>query len=122
MILALAERRLEQIPVVRRTIIIEPYPAQPTSQIIVKPRADMVGKIRLGKNAKLNGDDETIIYPSTAFSTKKIKKKKSTVVNHTMIENLNLDDLNDDDQPSRYMKSRKTKKVPASKIKNAFYN
>ncbi|CAF4345190.1 unnamed protein product [Rotaria sp. Silwood2] len=124
----LADKRLEQIPIVRRTIIVEPYPAQPTSQIIVKPRSDMIGKIRLGKNTQLNGDDETIVYPSTAFMTKKLKKKKINIVNNNIIENLHLDDIsdNDDDDDDKKKKSSKTKKpkiiITGQRIRNAFYN
>jgi hypothetical protein len=119
---------LEKIPIVRRTIIVEPYPAQPTSQIIVKPRGDMIGKIRLGKNTQLNGENETIIYPSSAFMRKKTKtsktktpkkKKKSTIINNNIIEDLHLEDVNDDDSSISLKKMNlSTRKT----IKNAFYN
>jgi hypothetical protein len=112
---------LEKIPIIRRTIIVEPYPAQPSSQIIVKPRADMIGKIRLGKNTQLDGENETIIYPSTAFMRKKSKKKKkSTVVNNNIIEDLQLEDVNNDDDSS--INTKKTKSSTRKTIKNAFYN
>ncbi|CAF1576651.1 unnamed protein product [Rotaria magnacalcarata] len=121
----LADRRLEQIPVIRRTIIVEPYPAQPTSQIVVKPRTDMIGKVRLGRNMHLDGDGETSVYPSTSFMTKKPKKKKSTIVNNNRIENLNLNGIHgddDDDKRNRNGKTRKPKIVGGTKIRNAFYN
>ncbi|CAF1254031.1 unnamed protein product [Rotaria sordida] len=123
----IADKRLEQIPVVRRTIIVEPYPAQPSSQIIVKPRTDMIGKVRLGKNIKLNGNDETIVYPSTSFTTKKIKKKKTNMINNNIIDDLHLDDISDDDDDDDKKKngSSKTKifkNITRQKIKNAFYN
>ena len=120
---------MEKIPIVRRTIIVEPYPAQPTSQIIVKPRGDMIGKIRLGKNTQLNGDNETIIYPSSAFMRKKAKtpkipktpkkKKKSTIINDNIIEDLHLEDVNNDDDSLNFKKINLT---GGKKIKNAFYN
>ncbi|CAF3696986.1 unnamed protein product [Rotaria sp. Silwood1] len=121
------DRRLEQIPVIRRTIIVEPYPAQPTSQIIVKPRTDMIGKVRLEKNIQVNNNNETLIYPTTSLITKKIKQKKTNIIDNNIIENLNLDDINnnDDDDDYKMKKSHRTKiikKIPSEKIKNAFYN
>ncbi|CAF3244889.1 unnamed protein product [Rotaria socialis] len=122
----LADRRLEQIPVIRRTIIVEPYPAEPSSQIIVKPRADMIGKVRLSRNMHFDGDDATTVYPSTSFMTKKPKKKKSTIVNNNRIEDLNLNGIHGDDDDAdkrnRNGKTRKTKIVAGTKIRNAFYN
>jgi len=117
--------RLDKIPVIRRTIIVEPYPAQPSTKIIVKPRADMTGKIRLTIDSKLNGDNETLIYPSTAFLTKKKskKKKKSTIINNNIIEDLHLEDINDDNNNSDQSIKIKTNRSSTRKtIKNAFYN
>jgi hypothetical protein len=70
----------------------------------------MVGKIRLGKNVTLDDDNETLVYPSTSFMTKKISRKKRTSrsFNHNLIERLRLYDLSDDNTNTR--------------IKNAFYN
>jgi DNA helicase TIP49 (TBP-interacting protein) len=84
----------------------------------------MIGKIRLGKNTKIDGENETIVYPSTAFMTKKTKKKKKKlIVNNIMIEDLHLEDVNNDDQDSVKTKKSKISKISAGKtIKNAFYN
>ncbi len=113
---------MEQIPVLYRTIIVEPYPAQPSSQILVKPSVNMIGKIRLGKNNDFDEGDETIIYPATKFLEKKPKKRKikSSVVNNNIIDDLELEDTNDDDQR---IKIRPSRKISTTKtIKNAFYN
>lgn len=120
------ERRLDKIPIVRRTIIVEPYPAEPSSKIVVKPRSDMIGKIRLGKNGGLSGEHgETIIYPTTAFMSKRSKsKKKGTMVNNQLIEDLHLGDLDDSLTKRRNKNKRMLSKVPVEKvaIRNAFYN
>lgn len=119
----MTEDRLSRIPVVRRTIIVEPYPAEPSSQIIVKPRPDGVGKIRLGKPSIHDGQNgETIIYPNTAFRTKpsKSKKKKGTMVNNNLIEDLRLDDIAYESRART--KTKVGKGSGAKSIKNAFYN
>jgi hypothetical protein len=112
--------RLEQIPVVRRTIIVEPYPAEPTSRITVKPRTDTTGKIRLGKNEKKNGDNETVMHPSTTFTNKKSKKKTNTTESrNNIVEDLTLEDVNDDHDESERSKKKKT---TSKSVKNAFYD
>jgi hypothetical protein len=113
---------LEQIPVLYRTIIVEPYPDQPSSQILVKPSVNMIGKIRLGKNNDLDGGNETIVYPATEFLEKKPKKrkKKSSVVKNNTIDDLELEDTNDDDQRTKIRPKRRTSTTKT--IKNAFYN
>jgi hypothetical protein len=83
----------------------------------------MVGKIRLGKNIQLDGDNETIVYPSSAFFTKpKLKKKKnSTMDSDSMIEDLQLEDINDDDDDIGFkISNRRTSTIKT--IRNAFYN
>ena len=125
---------LEKIPVVRRTIIVEPYPAQPSSQIIVKPQGNMVGKISLSKNPVLVGDDERMIYPLTTYLTEKPKKtttkkktkkkRKSTTVNENIIEDLKLEDLDDyEDDDFELDLNPRTRRISTIRtIKNAFYN
>ncbi len=121
-LLDVRDNRLEQIPVVRRTIIVEPYPAEPTSQIIVKPQSNMTGKVRLSKNERLNGNDEIIVHP-TASSNKKSKKKKKTI---ETIEDLKLEDVNDDHDGENDNKKSKKKNTgrtsDKTNVKNAFYN
>lgn len=86
----------------------------------------MTGKIRLGKNQQLSGDNETIIYPTTAFLTKKKskKKKQSTIVNDNIIEDLKLEDINDDNDDNYYpnLKIKSLRTSSRKTIKNAFYN
>ena len=87
----------------------------------------MIGKIRLGKNAGLSGEHgETIIYPTTAFMSKKRSKskKKGTVVNNQLIEDLHLGDLDDSLTTRRNKNKRTLSKLPVEKvaIRNAFYN
>jgi hypothetical protein len=119
--------RLEQIPVVRRTIIVEPYPAPPSSQITITPRTNMNGDNHLGENQKVNGDGETIIYPSTTFMNKKPKKKKRiTAANDSIMEDLQLEDVTENDGNDNL--NAKSKKKQPNKIspnkfsKNAFYD
>ncbi len=90
----------------------------------MKPRADMVGKIRLGKNTNLDAANETIVYPSSAFVTKKKskKKKKSTLVNNNIVEDLKLEDINDDDDDNQGIKTKTRRTSTRKTIKNAFYN
>lgn len=116
------EKRIDQIPVVRRTIIVEPYPDHPSTQIVVKPKGNMVGKVRLGENNEIQGQPgDTIIYPTTAFAKKRSKpKKKSTVVNNNVIEDLNFDNLYDDYAKTDLKTVKKTYKK--THITNAFYN
>ncbi len=116
--------RREQIPIIRRTIIVEPYPAQPTAQILVKPRSDMIGKIRLGKNNKSSDDDETTIYPATTFINKKKKKKTKTTTDNIdgSIEELRLDGMNDNGNESMKSKKKHNKLSSKKNVKNAFYD
>jgi hypothetical protein len=116
--------RREQIPIIRRTIIVEPYPAQPSAQILVKPRSDMIGKIRLGKNNKSSGDDETAIYPVTTFMNKKKKKKKKTATDNDdqSIEEFRLEGMNDDGKESTKSKKKHNKLSSKKNVKNAFYD
>ena len=105
-------------------MIVEPYPAQPSSQIVVKPRVDMIGRVRLDKTNKFDKENDTIVYPSTAFTKKKSKKKKMTIVNNNIIEDLHLEGINDDDDDDdKTTKNKKIKKKSTGiRIKNAFYN
>ncbi len=127
-LLDVRDNRLEQIPVVRRTIIVEPYPAEPSSQILVKPQSNLTEKSRLGKNQKLNEDGETIIYPtSTIIMNKKTKKKKKTTGNNNEhIQDLKLEDVNDihDDETENINSTKKNTSRASSKknAKNAFYD
>jgi hypothetical protein len=126
-LLDVRDNRLEQIPVVRRTIIVEPYPAEPSSQIVLKSQSDMTGKNHLDKTQKLQGNDGTITYRSTSFVNKKSKKKKKTTENNTKnIEDLKLEDVNDDfvdETENNKSKKKIMNKTSAKKnVKNAFYN
>lgn len=114
--------RLEQIPVVRRTIIVEPYPAEPTAQIVVKPQSNMVGKVRLNKEQGGLGGDEFFVPPTSSFFTRKPKKKKqANDVDELRLEDVNDDyhDNNDQKNPTRKVVGRTFGKAT---VKNAFYN
>jgi hypothetical protein len=127
-LLDVRDNRLEQIPVVRRTIIVEPYPSEPSSQILLKPQSDMTGKISFVKNQTLNEDYERIIYPSsTTLPNKKTKKKKKTTGNNNEhIQDLKLEDVNDFHDNSIEnvnSKNKNTNRVSSKKnAKNAFYD
>lgn len=120
------DNRLNKIPVVRRTIIVEPYPAQPTSQIIVKPRSDMIGKVTLSRDPNVTEKEEQIVYPtSISLSGRQPRKKKTKllVVNDNVIENLDLEDVSADDRGFDQSLFMKSSKASARKtIRNAFYN
>ena len=96
--LDVADDRLEQVPVVRRTIIVEPYPASPTSKVVVKP------KDTSGKKTK--------------------KKKKPT----TGTADIHLEDVNDDGPRSYATSTKRARVVANGARgtrpggKNTFYN
>jgi len=123
-LLDVRDNLLEQIPVVRRTIIVEPYPAEPSSQIHVKPQSNLTGKIRLGKNQKLNEDGETIIYPSsTIVMNKKTKKKKKTTGNNNDLKLEDVNDIHDDETENMNSTKKNTGRASSKKnAKNAFYD
>ena len=114
--------RLEQIPVVRRTIIVEPYPAEPTAQIVVKPQSNMIGKVRLNREQGGLGGDEFFVPPTSSFFTRKPKKQKRA----SDVDELRLEDVNDDYHDDNDRKTPNRKIVgPAfgkANVKNAFYN
>jgi hypothetical protein len=117
-LLDVRDNRLEPFPVVRRTIIVEPYPAEPTSQILVKPQSNMTGKIRSSNNV-----DDVLAHSTTTHSTKISKKKKKK---GKTIEDLRLEDVNEDhNDGNNGTKSKKTslsKTIAAKHVKNAFYD
>lgn len=83
----------------------------------------MTGKIRLSHNETINGDNETIVYPSTVYFTKKTKKKKkSTIVNNNIIEDLHLEDIHDNANAGFSPKLKTSRLSTRKTIKNAFYN
>jgi len=129
-LLDVRDNRLEQIPVVRRTVIVEPYPAEPSSQIILKPQSGTTEKIHSGQNPKLNENNERFIDPLAIIMSKKSKKKKKkkpTETNNNNIEDLKLEDVNDvhDDNENENTKSKKkstNQTLSKQNPKNAFYN
>ncbi|CAF2905133.1 unnamed protein product [Rotaria sp. Silwood2] len=105
------DSRLEQIPVVRRTIIIEPYSTQSNSEIVNKSHTDKTGKFRLNKNQY----NET----NTNSKTRNITIESS---NNTMTDT-QLEDVNDDIDENENFKKKKTNKTSSTKIAhNAYYN
>ena len=62
------DNSLQPIPIVHRTVIVEPYPAEPSSQIIVKPRVDMIGNLRLDNDQNVH--ENTYIIPDPTASPK----------------------------------------------------
>jgi hypothetical protein len=118
---------LKQLPLARLTTIDESYPVPPSSQITTKPRTDMNESIRLGKKEKVNGDGETIIYPSTTFMNKKSKKKKRiTATNDNKKEDLQREDVNEsdgNDNLNAKSKKKKLNRISSNKFaKNAIYD
>lgn len=91
--------RDEQIPVVRRTIIVEPYPATPNTQVLLKPNTAQGGKGLSVETSDINGENDQDMYQSTDTLSKKSKKKKKTVAgrDHSRGGDLRLEDVNDDD-------------------------
>ena len=118
------ENSIKQIPVVRRTVIVEPYPAEPSSQIVVTPRTDTIGTFRSDDNQKINDDNDKILYPTLPLTHKKSKRKKSTTESKdNIIEDLNLEDLNNNEYSSADSRKRRIHKITTHKgITNAFYN
>ncbi|CAF0943022.1 unnamed protein product [Didymodactylos carnosus] len=128
------DQSLENLPVFRRTIIVEPYPAQPTAQILVKPRTDMIGKIRLSKNSKqstmhiVNSVDadqnEAVVWstdslPNQNQETPKLKKKKRKSITNTTANN-EKPSLQSNSIP-KFKSTMKPKPSAKKRIKNAFY-
>ncbi|CAF0745972.1 unnamed protein product [Adineta ricciae] len=116
-----------QVPIVRRTVIVEPYPAEPTSQVVLTPRTTAIRKFHSDDNLNVNGDNDKILYSHAPSVAKKSKRKKSkTESRDNIIEDLDLEDVNELDHSNSRADSRKrTKKLiktSATKtISNAFY-
>ena len=121
LLLDVRDNRLEQIPVVRRTIIVEPYPAEPTAQIVVKPQSNMVGKVHLNRDpgASDAGVDPFFVQPTTSFLTRKSKKKRSEDIEELRLDDVN-DDTTDDHRKSKMKAAGRT--FGKARVKNAFYN
>ncbi|UJR27745.1 hypothetical protein I4U23_009020 [Adineta vaga] len=115
---------LHQVPIVRRTVIVEPYPAEPSTQIIVTPRMETIRKFRSDDNLHINEDHEKILYPRPPSVTKKTKRKKSTTESRdNILEDLNLEDVNETEYSSRDSRKRRVNKIPLTKTaSNAFYD
>ena len=68
-ILDVRDDRFEQIPIVRRTIIVEPVPAPPTSTIVVKPKTKVIADVHV------SGQDVSNKSNPKGAAGRNIKKK-----------------------------------------------
>ncbi len=115
----------QEVPIVHRTVIVEPYPAEPSSHIVVTPRLERMGSFHLDNYQYIHNDNDRMHKPSTTVTkNKKSKKKKNTTESKdNIIEDLNLEDVNGDafsiTEPSTNRRYKVFKKTP---VENAFYN
>ncbi|CAF0736678.1 unnamed protein product [Rotaria sordida] len=97
------DNRLEQIPVVRRTVIVEPYPTQSNSDIVITSHTDKTGKNRLNKN-----------QTNEINTNSKIKKRTIESSDNTMVD-IQIEDVNDDINENENWKKKKPNKISSTK-------
>ncbi|CAF1021500.1 unnamed protein product [Rotaria sp. Silwood1] len=105
------DNHLEQIPVVRRTIIVEPYPGQSNSDIVIKSHTDITGKHRFKKNQ------------NNSTNTNSKTKRNTIKSSDNTMDDIQLEDVNDDIYDNENSKKKKTNKISSiKKVNNAYYN
>ena len=122
-VLDVRDDREEQIPVVRRTIIVEPYPATPNTQIMLKPNAAQAGQGLSVETMDISGGNDQRQYQSTEALSKRSKKKKTTTGrDNARTGDLRLEDVNDNDQKYTYNNStERSKKKRPSQATASYY-
>jgi hypothetical protein len=116
---------LQQFPLVYRTGIVEPYPPELSSNIVVTPPIDIIGIFHLGNNQNIHYDNDRSRQASTSsINDKKSKKKKKRTKSKTNDnEDLNVEDVNENEHSSAESKTKKPYKVfRKTPIENAFFN